>query len=189
MSQRVTVEMYRRARLVIAAMVLSAIAACAPGSSAPNSTDPTNPSVGVVDTTGNSASESAWVLVATAEGEGGLPPPWVIETHEDAQLYADQLASVDVDFAEQVIFMLSIPRGIGCQEEVRLSDLIIDWKSGIVYGDFVRNTDDPECVGVLGSFTFYIATDRDRLPGEFSLQAEDHLTHPQAVSVHVVLND
>lgn len=133
----------------------------------------------------------SWVLVGTSEGPG-LPAPQLIQSLDDYNLHVDQVSpgtGTDVDFARQVVMMLTVDIGAGCAETIELEDLLFQPGTDTVFGHFQRSREDPNCVGMLRSVRFFVAVDRAQLPTNFTLQSEPTLLHPQAVAVAVAITN
>jgi len=193
--------MNRSRSLLIAVMLLAGIISCAeaqsnrPGSSTTHTatttgaTQPPPTTVAAGGAEPRRLGEDDWVLLATSEGSG-LPPPLVFQHPGEPWPPLQRQRDIYVDFDSQLVLVLSIPTGQGCQEKrPSLDFIVVDEDSHTVYGEFTRTPTERPCVGMLGSFTYFIALDREHLPMEFTLQAEARLTHLQAVAVYIVLDD
>jgi len=121
-----------------------------------------------------------------------LPAPQLIQNADEYNLHVDQASSgsgIDVDFARQVVLMLTVDTGAGCAETIELEDLLFHPGTDSVFGRFQRSREDPNCVGMLRSLRFFVAVDRAELPTDFTLQSEATLSHPQAVAVAVAITN
>ncbi len=128
-----------------------------------------------------------------ATESSGLPPPFAFldEASSDAEFLSDTFG-VDVSnvsFADQILIVLPLPTGAGCEESALLDNLVIDYTSQLVYGEFTRLPRKPDCSGLLASLAFLIAVDRVLLPPRFTLQVESELTHLQSRAAEIVLDE